>query len=560
MPARTSSRPVERRASEREASPLFGPQRLRDRQTGLHSPVELETNALLLLGVGIALAGAATIALLLRAERRSHERGEPTLRALGYTSRQLGAVALLRTAPVAIGGAVTAIVLAVGLSPRFPVGIGRQLELDGGLAVDAAVVGVGGALIVFLVGAFSYLLAQARPRRGPPRPRRTLASRLAGAGGPTEVVIGAQLAFGGGSGPGLRNRAAVSSVVPLPSPSSPASASTSQESTTCTPYPLRAGGHGTPSSGTPTSISPRRPSTSSPATLGSRPRRLHGSAARRSATRRPVFWPCDQGERRHRYSDRAASRLGERNRARGPACSRPRRGRGRSRRVLGRGRRVQGGQDGERDRSDRCRDRISPPIFGDSDLGDGAVVTLDVVAAAGGDDQPQFVMAKFGGDDVGADGTSVDRDVTEEMVTDAIPAEVVNLHRVRDLPLIGLLLAGAMGTIILAYTLAVGQRGQMRDLAVLRTVGLTAPQLRRVMAWQGVVLAGAMVLVGLPVGVAVGASLWRRFADDLGVDAGPITPWLLLLAPLCVAVAIVATLHPARRARRATVSTLLRSE
>ena len=81
--------------------------------------------------------------------------------------------------------------------------------------------------------------------------------------------------------------------------------------------------------------------------------------------------------------------------------------------------------------------------------------------------------------------------------------------------------------------------------------------MRRVMAWQGVVLAAAMVLVGLPVGVAVGATLWRQFADDLGVDAGPITPWLLLLAPLCVAVAIVATVHPARRARRATVSTLL---
>ena len=136
----------------------------------------------------------------------------------------------------------------------------------------------------------------------------------------------------------------------------------------------------------------------------------------------------------------------------------------------------------------------------------------------------------------------------------------MNLQRVRDLPRIGLLLAGAMGTIILAYTLAVGQRGQIRDLAVLRTIGLASPQLRRVMAWQGVVLAGAMVLVGLPVGVAVGVFLWRRFADDLGVAAGPITPWLLLLPLLCVVVAIVATLHPARRARRASVSTLLRAE
>jgi hypothetical protein len=80
------------------------------------------------------------------------------------------------------------------------------------------------------------------------------------------------------------------------------------------------------------------------------------------------------------------------------------------------------------------------------------------------------------------------------------------------------------------------------------------------MAWQGVVSAGTIVLVGLPVGVVVGRAIWRRFADGLGVGAGPITPWLLLLVPLCGTVATIATLHPARRARRTSVATLLRVE
>jgi putative ABC transport system permease protein len=201
-----------------------------------------------------------------------------------------------------------------------------------------------------------------------------------------------------------------------------------------------------------------------------------------------------------------------------------------------------------------------PPVLGGRDIGQGAVVTLDAIVAAGGDDHPQFVLARFSGDDPGAVGASLDRDLTEEILTDSIPAEVANLHRVRGLPLIGLLLAGAMGTIVLAYTLANDQRGQMRDYAVMRTLGLAAPQLRRVMAWQGVVLAGMMVLVGLPVGVVVGRAVWRRSADGLGVGAGPITPWLLLLIPLSGAVAIIATLHPARRARRTSVAKLLRVE
>jgi len=201
-----------------------------------------------------------------------------------------------------------------------------------------------------------------------------------------------------------------------------------------------------------------------------------------------------------------------------------------------------------------------PPVFGESDIGQGAVVTLDAVAAAGGKTEPQFVMARFRGDDPGTVGAAVDRDVTEEILTDSIPAEVVNLHRVRALPLLGLVIAGAMGTIVLVYTLAVGRRGRLRDLAVLRTIGLSSAQLRRSATWEGLLVAGAIVAVGLPVGFLIGRTLWREFADGLGVAAGPISGWLLLVIPLCAAVAIVAASHSARRARKASVATLLHVE
>ena len=68
---------VEALARERGESAFFAPPRFQDRRASLESPVELETNALLLLGVGVALAGTVTIALLLRVEQRSHEHDEP---------------------------------------------------------------------------------------------------------------------------------------------------------------------------------------------------------------------------------------------------------------------------------------------------------------------------------------------------------------------------------------------------------------------------------------------------------------------------------------------------
>jgi predicted lysophospholipase L1 biosynthesis ABC-type transport system permease subunit len=102
--------------------------------------------------------------------------------------------------------------------------------------------------------------------------------------------------------------------------------------------------------------------------------------------------------------------------------------------------------------------------------------------------------------------------------------------------------------------------GRLRDLAVLRTLGLNSAQLRRSTAREGVLVAGAMVAVGVPIGFVAGRAAWREFADGLGVAAGPISAWLSLVIPLCAAVAIVATSHSARRVRKACMGTLLHVE
>jgi putative ABC transport system permease protein len=69
------------------------------------------------------------------------------------------------------------------------------------------------------------------------------------------------------------------------------------------------------------------------------------------------------------------------------------------------------------------------------------------------------------------------------------------------------------------------------------------------------------LVFGLPLGIAAGAAVWRNVADDLGVDSSLVfAPLLLLLVPAALAVAVLASLGPARRARRLPVATLLNGE
>lgn len=554
---------VKARARELGEPAYIGPggPRFQDYRPSLESPVELETDALLLLGVGIALAGTVTIALLLRAEQRSHDPDEATLRALGSTPHALGVTAMLRNAPVALGGAVVAVVLAVTLSPRFPVGIGRQLELDPGLELDATVVGCGAAAVVLLIGGFSYLFGRSAPRRDlAPRARPTLASRLAGAGAPTEIVISTQLAFAGGRRSRSTTRLAgiAGGALAIAIVAAVGVYLTGVDHVYKVPtargwaWNAVIGNVNFPISDTTLQrlVDDPRIEAATVARVCAASiddREVEVLAVRPGGTAPPVL-----------ASGRLPSTASE------IALAAP----------LGRQLDAKVGDlvrfsvaGGDCDTNQPTTDLeltvvgvAVPPILGETDFGHVAVVSLEAVAAAGGDDQPRFAMATFRGDDPEAVAASLDRDLSEEILTEVIPAEVVNLHRVRDLPLIGLVLAGALGTILLAWTLSVGQRDQLRDLAVMRTLGLASPQLRRVMAWQSLVLAGLVVIAGLPVGIVAGRAIWRRFADEHGVAAGPTTAWLLLLVPLCGAVAIIATVHLARRARRTSVARLLHTE
>jgi hypothetical protein len=138
------------------------------------------------------------------------------------------------------------------------------------------------------------------------------------------------------------------------------------------------------------------------------------------------------------------------------------------------------------------------------------------------------------------------------VTTDQRPSDIKDYTGVRDVPLVlgGVLALLAVGT--LAHVLLTGVRRRRRDLAVLKTLGMDRSQIVRVVAWQASALAGAALLVGIPVGLLVGRWAFALFADSLGV-APDATISLLVVLAIIPAVLVLANLIAAAPGRAAAL-------
>jgi len=141
------------------------------------------------------------------------------------------------------------------------------------------------------------------------------------------------------------------------------------------------------------------------------------------------------------------------------------------------------------------------------------------------------------------------------------PAEIVNYQSTGATPVI--LAAGlAAGAIVaLALTLIASVRRRRRDLALLKTLGFTTRQLAATIAWQASVIGAIAVIVGVPVGIAVGRELWILFARNINAVPEPSVPGsLMLVAAGALIFANVVAAIPARIAARTPAALILRSE
>jgi ABC-type antimicrobial peptide transport system permease subunit len=142
------------------------------------------------------------------------------------------------------------------------------------------------------------------------------------------------------------------------------------------------------------------------------------------------------------------------------------------------------------------------------------------------------------------------------------PADQQNLRNVRGLPMLFavFLLALAMGA--LAHVTSSVLRRRRGEIAVLRSLGLTPRQARACLAWQATTLAAIGLLVGVPLGIALGRSIWRLVTDATPmVYAEPVAVLaLLLVGPAAVLIANLLAALPGHRAARLHPAEVLRTE
>ena len=538
--------------------------------------IHLQAVALWLLAALLAVIGVLVTGQLLARQGFLEADDFGTLRALGMSPRQLLAAGLARAAVIGAGGAVAAGLLAVAVSPLFPVGLARVAEPYPGLRVDGVVVVLGAlatvlATVACAVPAAWRSAAGSTARALPPADgvarRRPAVTAVARGIRPVPARLGIGLAVQPGAG-----RTAV------PVRSTIASAAVGVAALTAAIVFSASLGHllATPrlygvswdadvQGVNNTGIAPA---------IGTVARDPQVAAWTTCRRRRSVA-----GQRRARGGD------GDQSRPRSlllahpdagppaPGAGRDHAGRAHSGRDPlacgcdrnGDARRLPPGQaqGGRGRRFPDAQRRARARVRGHADARRPAPVPASRCAppAVG---QPAGPVPAAGRRPGG--GRRARRPVTPHgpfsVSGPAIPTDLVNFGRVQDLPLLlgvalGLL---ALGTIV--HLLLTAVRRRRRDFAVLRVVGLTRGQVRATVGWQAATLASAALVIGVPAGVLVGRTAWRIFAHQLGILPVVAIPPLTLaaVAAVALAVAVAAAAVPGESAARSAPATILRSE
>ncbi len=142
------------------------------------------------------------------------------------------------------------------------------------------------------------------------------------------------------------------------------------------------------------------------------------------------------------------------------------------------------------------------------------------------------------------------------------PAEITDYRTVGSTPF---LLAAALAlaaVTALGLTLAASVRRRRRDLATLKALGFTRRQLLSTVCWQSSVTVGVGVVVGVPLGIALGRWLWALFAREIYVVPAPTIPLvsMILVAIGALVFANLVAIIPGRIAARTPTARVLQSE
>jgi hypothetical protein len=525
----------------------------------------LEALALLVFGIIVALALLVVVGQSLARQAYAAAADFPVLRSLGATPRQLAAAALAPGALVAAVGMTLAVPAAYGLSVFTPIGLARRAETSPGFAFDAAAVAGGAAILAMLLAGRAALAAPRAARTGArgtaaagPGAGR-LTGRMPGRGLSPAAVSGIRLAFEPGRGraavpvrPAIAGMsaalAAVLAALVFGSSVShvigdPAVAGWSWDVAVGNPHSGDVSARAVPRLRADRFVSGFTVTAMGDAWLDGR---------------EDVTLVGMQSVTGHVVPPVLAGRLP---RAPGEIALG-----GRELRALGKGvgdSVVASGPHGPVTLRVTGEVVLSPEITNEqTQLGSGGVMTLGGAAAVSRSPMPRNVfLVALRQPASQAAISSLKQQFPGTVLPAVAPPEVRDLSGVSGLPLILALVLMLLASGIIAHTLLTSVRRRRRDLAILMTVGFVTRQVRATVAWQATALAGAGLIVGVPLGLLAGRWAWILFASQIAIVPAPvISPLTLLAIPAVLLLANAIAAVPARSAARTQPATVLRTE
>ena len=143
-----------------------------------------------------------------------------------------------------------------------------------------------------------------------------------------------------------------------------------------------------------------------------------------------------------------------------------------------------------------------------------------------------------------------------------VPVELENLRNVRTLPALLAAFLALLALAVVGHVLVTSAARRRRDFAVFRALGLTRRGARLVLSAQGTAIAVVGIVVGVPLGVAVGRAGWHWVADRVPLEDVPPLALIavLLIVPLTVVIANGLAVWPGHRAAQIRPAEVLRAE
>jgi ABC-type lipoprotein release transport system permease subunit len=564
---------------------------LHDTSRRVTTTLAVESFALYMIALAVALAGGLLVAQVLSRSTSFVGDDVATLRSIGMTRRDIAAAATMSNSLAIAVALVVGLAGAVALSPLFPLGMGRGVDPDVGVHADWTALGAGVALIVVPMAAGTVILALAassREARHVAGQRSAVAAWLARVG-PVPIGIGARMALE--RGPGARSMpvrpALLGAVIGVLGVVGALTINAAIHHALDHPElaGVTWGASVTPPAGAVTSSSVSGPFV---AAVGRAAPGGSEAVVRRDlvdvdGVGVPTFSVQDEDASRSAVtlavvSGHAPTAMDEA--AIGPATAKLLGVRVGSWVVIGRGQKVHlvGEALFPSDVHSEFDEGLwlTPAAF-DSEVPPPLPSNPDEVVAVrftGVGNQEQEAISAAEADvegnpistgpigklaaRLGLPMSALNSDV--EPVN--VPPELTNLEDLSQLPIVLGVFLAVLGLAALSYVLVVSGRSRRAEFAIYKALGLDGKMSRHIVYFQASVIATIGLVIGVPLGIIVGRWGWSAVATRVPlVDIPPLSILVVVLTiPIVLAASNAIAIWPAIRVARAQPAEALRSE